>query len=297
MKRLFIIGNGFDLHHEMKTSYWNFRNYLFETAPEILSSMEMFNMFQEDLWSDFEANLANIDSQLMFEYYSDSLVSYTDDNWSDSYHHEFQYFIEQDTWNMSYGLISQFVKWICSIDLPTKMSEGIAKCFAEVKDSHYLNFNFTPTLQSLYGIEDEKVLHIHNRVVNERSEIILGHAVGKPQTNLDLEYRYVDVRTEEAYDSIRNYYTATHKSTASVIAKNEPFFNSAERYDEIIIMGHSLSDVDLPYIQQIATNLCHKNTHWYVSYYNASEEESHRRSLERCLISDNKVSFFRLCDV
>ncbi|WP_083935175.1 AbiH family protein [Bacillus sp. 1NLA3E] len=24
MKRLLIIGNGFDLHHGMKTSYWNF---------------------------------------------------------------------------------------------------------------------------------------------------------------------------------------------------------------------------------------------------------------------------------
>jgi hypothetical protein len=84
-------------------------------------------MFQEDLWSDFESNLANIDVQLMFDYNSDSLVSYADDNWSDRYHHEFQYFMEQDTWYMSYGLISQFVKWICSIDLQIKMSQGIAK--------------------------------------------------------------------------------------------------------------------------------------------------------------------------
>ncbi|WP_048882966.1 bacteriophage abortive infection AbiH family protein [Bacillus sp. 445_BSPC] len=295
MKRLFIIGNGFDLHHGMKTSYWNFRDYLLETETEILRTMEMFNMFQEDLWSNFEANLANIDVQLMFDYYSDSLVSYADDNWSDRYHHEFQYIIEQDTWYMSYGLISQFVKWICSIDLTTKMSEGIAKCFVEVKDSHYLNFNYTPTLQSLYGIDDEKVLHIHNRVVHERSEIFLGHAVGKPESNLDLDYG--DVRTDEAYDSIRQYYATTHKSTAFAIAKNESFFNSPDKYNEIIIMGHSLSDVDLPYIQQITTNLCHENTRWYVSYYSEGEIASHRRSLEKCSISGNKVSFFRLCDL
>ncbi|WP_223594994.1 bacteriophage abortive infection AbiH family protein [Neobacillus bataviensis] len=295
MKRLFIIGNGFDLHHGMKTRYWDFRNYLLETGKEIVRTMEMFNMFQEDLWSDFEANLANIDVQLMFDYYSDSLVSYADDNWSDRYHHEFQYFIDQDTWHMSYGLISQFVKWICSIDLPTKMCDGIAKYCAEVKDSHYLNFNYTPTLQSLYGIDDEKVFHIHNRVVDERSEIILGHAVGKPQSNLALVYG--DVRTDEAYDSIRQYYATTHKSTASVIAKNESFFNSPDKYNEIIIMGHSLSDVDLPYIQQIATNLCHENTRWYVSFHRESEITSHRRSLERCSISDNKVSFFSICDL
>jgi hypothetical protein len=295
MKRLFIIGNGFDLHHGMKTSYWNFRNYLLETGTEILRTMEIFNMFQEDLWSDFEANLANIDVQLMYDYYSDSLVSYADDNWSDMYHHEFQYFIEQDTSYMSYELISQFVKWICSIEMPTKISEGIAKCFAEIKDSYYLNFNYTPTLQSLYGIDDEKVLHIHNRVVHEGSEIILGHAVGKPPSDLDLVYG--DVRTDEAYDLIRKYYATTHKSTASVIAKNQSFFNSPDKYNEIIIMGHSLSDVDLPYIQQITTNLCHKNTRWYVSYYSAGEIASQRRSLEKCSISDNKVSFFRLSDL
>ncbi|MED1471771.1 bacteriophage abortive infection AbiH family protein [Bacillus salipaludis] len=296
MKRLFIIGNGFDLHHGMKTRYWDFKEYLSETETGILETMEMFNMFGEDLWSNFEANLANIDVQLMFDYYSDSLVSYTDDNWSDRYHHEFQYLIEQDTWYMSDGLISQFVKWICSIDLPTKMSAGIAKCFAEVKDSHYLNFNYTPTLQSLYGIDDEKVLHIHNKVVDESSEIILGHAVGKPESNLALVYG--DVRTDEAYDdSIRQYYATTHKSTASVIAKNESFFNSSDKYNEIIIMGHSLSDVDLPYIQQIKTNLCHENTRWYVSYHSEDAIESHRRGLERCSISDNKVSFFRLCDL
>ncbi|MBT2755884.1 hypothetical protein J7E71_07975 [Mesobacillus foraminis] len=53
MKRLFIIGNGFDLHHGMKTSYWNFRNYISVTETGILRTMELFNMFQEDLWSDF----------------------------------------------------------------------------------------------------------------------------------------------------------------------------------------------------------------------------------------------------
>ncbi|MBT2755882.1 hypothetical protein J7E71_07965 [Mesobacillus foraminis] len=58
-----------------------------------------------------------------------------------------------------------------------------------------------------------------------------------------------------------------------------------------------MSDVDLPYIQEITTNLCHKNTRWYVSYYSAGEIASHRRSLEKCSIADNKVSFFRLSDL
>lgn len=296
MKRLFIIGNGFDLHHGMKTSYWDFRDYLMETEIEIVRTMEMFNMFEEDLWSDFEANLANIDVQQMFDYYSDSLVSYADDNWSDSYHHEFQYFIEQDTWYMSHGLISSFVKWICSIDLPHKISEGIAKYFTEVEDSYFLNFNYTPTLQNLYGIGSEKILHLHNRVEHERSEVILGHAVGNPQSNLDLLYGG-DVRTEEAYNFISEYYISTHKYTASVIERNGTFFNSPDKYNEIVIMGHSLSDVDLPYIQQITTNLCHENTLWYVSYYNGNERASLRRSLERCSISEDKVSFFRLSDL
>lgn len=43
MSTLFIIGNGFDKAHGLKTSYWDFRNYLEKHAEEFLVQME--NMY------------------------------------------------------------------------------------------------------------------------------------------------------------------------------------------------------------------------------------------------------------
>ncbi|WP_206460546.1 AbiH family protein [Anaerovorax sp. IOR16] len=37
---LFVIGNGFDKAHSLKTDYINFRDFLYETDPDFLSSFE-----------------------------------------------------------------------------------------------------------------------------------------------------------------------------------------------------------------------------------------------------------------
>ena len=40
MKRhLYIIGNGFDLHHGINSSYRNFRNWLYENEPTVIQDM------------------------------------------------------------------------------------------------------------------------------------------------------------------------------------------------------------------------------------------------------------------
>lgn len=304
MKKLFIIGNGFDRHHNMETGYWDFRDYLMENDSDILDTIEMFNiMTEEELWSDFEANMANIDGELMFEYHSYSLVDPSSDDWRDSDNHVFNQLIDKDVKNMSEKLIAQFAKWIHSVDMPEELDEGIAKRFAEVKDSYFLNFNYTPTLQNVYGIDNSKILHIHNQVEHEDSEIILGHALKvEPEVNLELADDN-DIRVSEGICSIKQYYIDTYKQVDSVIAQNESFFNSSYKYDEIIIMGHSLSDVDFQYFEKIAMDLCHESTRWVVSYHGDNEEEEDddiyykRRNLEICLKPNNEISFFRLCDL
>lgn len=45
MSKLFIIGNGFDKAHGLKTSYWDFRNYLEKYAEGFLIRLEnMYNI-------------------------------------------------------------------------------------------------------------------------------------------------------------------------------------------------------------------------------------------------------------
>lgn len=37
---LYIIGNGFDLHHKINSSYKNFRDWMNETKPDVMNSIE-----------------------------------------------------------------------------------------------------------------------------------------------------------------------------------------------------------------------------------------------------------------
>ena len=49
MKRLYIIGNGFDIAHGIHTDYWNFRTYLEQNYPEFLIEFEkLYDIWQLD---------------------------------------------------------------------------------------------------------------------------------------------------------------------------------------------------------------------------------------------------------
>ena len=39
--KLYIVGNGFDLNHGRKTSYWDYRNYLSEKYPDLVYKFDM----------------------------------------------------------------------------------------------------------------------------------------------------------------------------------------------------------------------------------------------------------------
>lgn len=60
--KLYIIGNGFDLIHGMKTSYSDFKDWLLSVGYiEILEELQSIYKIQENdeflLWSDFEKAL------------------------------------------------------------------------------------------------------------------------------------------------------------------------------------------------------------------------------------------------
>ena len=85
MKTLYIIGNGFDIAHNLPTSYWHFREYLEDMHQDFLAEFEyLYNIGRIDLsdprvsertvsrwkkaisdtlWSDFEDKMGrpNID--------------------------------------------------------------------------------------------------------------------------------------------------------------------------------------------------------------------------------------------
>src|SRR4051794_30455176 len=92
--RLYIIGNGFDLHHGLKSRYWNFRAYVVDKDNDLVEKLEEY--FGDDaLWSDFEETLSYLDTEQIIDECSNYLVSYSAEDWSDAYHHDYQYEVQK----------------------------------------------------------------------------------------------------------------------------------------------------------------------------------------------------------
>lgn len=61
MKDLYVIGNGFDIHHGIPSSYKNFRTWMEDNDPELLSRMdEVLGLCTDEWWNEFETNLGEV---------------------------------------------------------------------------------------------------------------------------------------------------------------------------------------------------------------------------------------------
>ena len=59
-KNLYIIGNGFDIHHRIISSYRDFCDWMYENNPDVVDQVnEIYGECTEDWWSDFENQLAS----------------------------------------------------------------------------------------------------------------------------------------------------------------------------------------------------------------------------------------------
>ena len=86
MKNLYVIGNGFDLHHGMKTSYTDFRDWLIAHESSVLDTIdELFGDCDNAWWRDLENNLATaVTSEVVKEEVQENYPDFGSDDFRDS---------------------------------------------------------------------------------------------------------------------------------------------------------------------------------------------------------------------
>ncbi|BCL74729.1 hypothetical protein JHS3_04650 [Jeongeupia sp. HS-3] len=271
---LYIVGNGFDLHHGIPSSYAAFGRYLEEVDAETYGQLERYFSVDDDFWWQFEAQLAHLDTDSLLDDAAAYLPSYSAEDWSDAGHHDYEYELDRVVAAISSTLRLRFSEWVRQLVIPSP-TLLIGKLLPLRRDARYLTFNYTETLQRVYGIPNTSVIHIHGAAAYANDQLVLGH--GWERTAIDsfnhgIDPESADVRVMGGNEIIDRYFTETFKPTARVIESHQPFFQSLSGIKKIIIMGHSLSSVDLPYLLELRRHLGNGDVQWQVSFHESPEE-------------------------
>jgi hypothetical protein len=265
-RKLYIIGNGFDLWHNMPTEYENFKEFVREHDSDIFRAIEDYLQPADD-WSDLESSLAEINVESVIGDLEHFMTPYGADDWSDSGHHNFQYEVGRIVNRLSKGLRHRFGQWIRQLPIPTPET-AMMRLRTIDSTARFLTFNYTSTLQELYSVPDTNVLHIHGRANLPDSDLVLGHA-WNPQERQSLNDRpdieEIDTRLMEAHSIVDEYFSNTFKPSARLIQEHRPFFEQLIGLEEICVLGHSLSIVDILYFRKLLAMPGAASARWQVA--------------------------------
>lgn len=271
-KRIYIIGNGFDQHHKLNTSFKNYKIYLQSIDDDMVEQIDDFlikwgvSPNDIDEWSELEKYLS-----YMNKFDVDELYEYTFENseqdierasyWSDpQYIANYKCKELQDIYKF---IKNNFSGWIKSLNI-----NDIFPDLSLDLNALYLNFNYTEILEKIYNIPKEQILHIHGSIIENL--FILGHNDALEFPYAKEQWAHIDPITNEVYDSqdLREYqveqeindaYEEIHKTyfknSRKLILNNDKFFNEFNDAFEIQFRGFSFGEQDEIYVSEIAKRI------------------------------------------
>lgn len=289
---LFIIGNGFDLAHGLPTRYWDFRVFLKEHYGIFLKDFEeKYYLWGEELkellWNDIEFNLANLEEDMLFEqmYQSTNLGLESgnigiEDTLRYYFRDEFKY-IEKLTTYLKY--------WIEEVNQELDALNKRTSFIQESNQDIFINFNYTTTLENVYDIPKKKVLHIHG-VVDSETDLVLGHSNSDRITYFSEKYRefqnQFDEQSAPIYSALAEYCSKTYKDVNKYIY--QLFSLNFDSIEKVMIIGHSLSTVDLPYFKEIKERIG-EEVEWNIYYYSEKNIDILREQIKEIGVNEQQI--------
>lgn len=297
MGALFIVGNGFDIAHGIPSKYSDFRSFIINNYPEALKFRDEV-VYLED-FADIEPSkfaaeilLNAMDKCAGEDWYNfeQALAFINFDNKFPKPNHKENETDEEDRELMKHYLLymdmltSGFIncskiwqdflrQWLKGIQEKIDNAEFLPKeslitLFNE-PDLKFFTFNYTKTLQRLYGIK--KVIHIHNRI---GQKLIFGH---EKDGDIGL-YQNFDFEDGPCLSSsfLDEMILSFKKDTASPLKKYNDFFKKLDRnIDKVYSYGFSYGKVDSVYIKKIISSIS-PNAIWYFTEFESQDTESLR---------------------
>jgi hypothetical protein len=301
MTTLYIVGNGFDMHHRLPTSYSGFKE--FAKYSSFTNAFERYFAFApsdgsfDDIWADLETNLSKFSVDELIE---DKSNYYDDDPHED----QFNYEVDAEIVNLTQGLIESLSAYLALAD-----KHPIEPCtFLNLDhECRFINFNYTHTLERIYQIPAANICHIHGMLNSDIAPMVIGHGLERSKyeapKKIDISHytdeqvsEFCDVysaKYDDAVESAHRYYNLSIKDTQDCIALHNDFLNSLQDVEKIIVLGHSLSDIDYPYFEWL-NSMVKSDCLWQASFYPVNQKEKIWNNLEEIVNDVSRMELFEM---
>ncbi|MBC3901434.1 hypothetical protein GH811_17680 [Acetobacterium malicum] len=297
--KLFIIGNGFDLGHGLKTSYYDFRKYMETEHWDFLIALEepyncvtgsKIECVKERLWKEFENNLAAINETEMIEW--GSTIDLGLEGGDIDVYEPLEYYF-----NEMYSYIEELKKylklWVEQIVIQTARKTDKIDCGTE---DLFLTFNYTLLLENVYGVDNERILHIHGSIDKEDEfPPAIGHGdsgkIKEAKAKASEAWENSEDKERAIYGEVAKYYESTLKDVPYYLRVHDHFFKSLNEIEEVHVVGHSFGVVDLPYFKKIMANLP-ETAFWNIYFHHENQREQLEKSVVEIGVKREKYTFF-----
>ncbi|KAF5067240.1 Bacteriophage abortive infection AbiH [anaerobic digester metagenome] len=167
-----------------------------------------------------------------------------------------------------------FNQWILTIEINKRTVKNDFLRLINKESDLFLSFNYTKTLEILYGIKN--ICHIHGV---QGKELLFGHGD---------EYNYYSDEIYGKCPGTEESFQTTHdnlkKDTQAALDSHKDFFEMLKPWvNNIYSYGFSFSKVDEIYIRKICNTLDTKEITWYLNDFdNEITRDDYKDIIVRC---------------
>lgn len=314
---LYIIGNGFDRHHDVQSGYSHFSDWLKRNNRKLYDIYSSVCHY-DGLWSDFENGMAYVDRDYLIGAGELFLPDYSidPDKWQAADIFMAGDAAREQAEELVSTLKRAFHRWIKSLHAPRSYQEK--KIYLDY-NARFLTFNYTEFLESEYGISKENINYIHGHRNGGKNSLIVGHGgddeafdkwwsakqYHRPRINKKgKKYRYRDAaykvyhselpEYEHIAEGIQEYYEESRKPVEKILHANDAYFEDLYDIQTIYVLGFSFNPIDLPYIQRIIdSNDSPQDIRWIVTYLGEDEKSRFVQVLDGLGTEVDKQEIFK----
>lgn len=284
---LYIIGNGFDLQHNLKSSYDEYHRYVKNNRSNVEDFLNQYFTLKVKkdkksdiyLWSDFENDLASFHAKSFFydhDNVSEGFMDQEHPQWSDFFGVEDE--IIEESEKAYFEIRQSFWDWINEIS----ETEIERKNMHFEKDTFFLSFNYTSTIERIYNIP--KVFHIHGYIGDDNEEnLVFGHGAEVSEGEIPERDESGESNRTPDFDAkaaSHSLFYQFQKPVKDIINRNQNFFDSLKCVGKVVVLGHSLNEIDMPYIGKIKDSIL-DNSSWAIVCYSNDDKQRAEEVMEK----------------